>query len=148
MNETETHKFEIHELMDLLKQSASMIWTGYGAFFTVNTLLATGYGFLLGYDSALPGQLSATLQVAISVVGIFISYCAYSVILLVRRVQVRILQRGAELDKVIGTQIFEMVLGQGQGYPWGTVIGSFLFAVIWTIGGAHAILRILDAISG
>ncbi len=143
MANEETHRFEIHELVDLLKQSTSMIWTGYGAFFTVNTLLATGYGFLLGYEADLPLYFSVVLEFLISFCGIFMSFCAYRVIIIIQNIQTKILVRGAELDRELGTRVFEMIPKSVQDYPFGTVIGSILFAMIWLVGGGYALSRLL-----
>ncbi len=140
----ETTRFEIHEVMDLLKQSTSMIWTAYGVFFTVNTLLATGYGFLLGYGGQIPNNFSTSILLILALCGIFISYCAYTTIRLISDVQYRLHERGSELDRQIGTRIFEMIPLKGVGYPWGTVIGSFIFSVLWAVGAGHALSRFLS----
>lgn len=120
---------------------ANMFWVGYGAFFTINTLLATGLG--LSHSAASHG-INATflniVHVVIPITGMFISCVAISAAYNIRKMQRLVVVRGRELEKLLFARTFSELKTYSESFPTPTAIGSILFGVIWA-GALYAAFR-------
>ena len=111
---------------------ANMFWVGYGAFFTINTLLATGLGLSYSATAAdLGPKVLMLLHVIIPVPAIFISIVAIITALEIRKFQRITNDRGLQLEVLLFARIFENLRPQSQKYPLPTILGSLLFMTIW-----------------
>ena len=124
-------RMEYGHLMTTYMSLVNMFWLGYGAFFTINSLLATALG--VSYSANAAGMSTRFLylvHVLIPSTGIFMSACAiYAAILIVRNMR-RIEKRGKELETdVLHATIFSR-LGS-RSWPFWTSIGSLCFAALW-----------------
>ena len=133
---------EYEHVVDLLKYSSQMIWTGYGAFFAANSLLATGYGLIFsrGYSNGFTAFVLFS-QIVISITGLFISLVAISVILTISYSQRALIARGLEIERQTGAMLMTIFVKIAKGFPWATVLGSCLFSVFWLASIVFASIR-------
>ncbi len=93
---------EYGHLLTTYLSLANMFWVGYGAFFTINTLLATGLGFSYS-DTAKP--LDRTFLTLVHFLtpatGIFISLVAIYTAMVITKFQGLINKRGRELETLL-----------------------------------------------
>jgi hypothetical protein len=139
-NEILDARMEYGLLMSNYITLANMFWVGYGAFFTINSLLATALG--VSYSEAarpLDATFLLLIHMLIPLTGMFISACAiYSVVMMALN-QHLVAQRGQELEtKLLHALIFKRMRSRSKPLPLWTIIGSLLFALIW----ASALLAI------
>jgi hypothetical protein len=110
-----------------------MVWIAYGAFFTINTLLATGLG--LSYSDAAKvfdkKFFLTSIHVMIPVTGMFISIIAIVAARQIVRFQRLINKRGRELETLLFSRIFAGLEPYSERAPVGTTIGSLFFFAIW-----------------
>lgn len=110
----------------------NMYWLGYGAFFTINTLLATTLVFSYSERSNLLGSVFLTiLHFFIPVTGVFISIVAVYTSYRINRLERIVIARGMAKDKILYNRMFTSIEGHTQGFSWPTAIGSLLFLVMW-----------------
>jgi len=110
----------------------NMYWLGYGAFFTINTLLATAFDLSYADGSTkLPSVCLMVTRFIIPIIGIFISIVAIYTAHLINKTQSAVISRGVEIDAVLHTRMYSLIADQGQSFPWSTAIGSVLFMLIW-----------------
>jgi hypothetical protein len=125
-------RMEYSHLLTTYLSLANMFWIGYGAFFTVNTLLATGLGLSYSESAKLINKIFLTsLQFLIPMTGIFISLVAFYTGIEISKFQKIIVKRGIELEKRLYARIFTEFHPHHRKFPLGTTIGSFLFFLIW-----------------
>jgi hypothetical protein len=109
-----------------------MFWVGYGAFFTINTLLATGLGLSYSETAKLLDKTFLTLvHVLIPATGMFISLVAIYTARAITIFQGFINRRGRELETFLFCRIFTGLQRYSGRLPIGTIIGSLLFLVLW-----------------
>jgi hypothetical protein len=138
-------RMEYGHLLTAYLSLANMFWVGYGAFFAINTLLATGLG--LSYSDAAkpvnPTFLTLT-RFLIPLTGIIISVIAIYTAKLIRDMQRLACERGTELEKLLFARMFSRLKPYSESFPSGTTIGSLLFMAIW-IGALYAAFQPLIA---
>jgi hypothetical protein len=123
-------RMEYGHLITTYISLANMIWLGYGAFFTINTLLATGLGFSYSETAkSLDQKLLTLVHVLIPVTGMFISLVAIYAAVLISEYERLAVMRGRELETLLFAKIFKQL--SAAKYPVGTIIGSLLFFAIW-----------------
>jgi hypothetical protein len=138
-NESDTHeqritdaRMEYGHLLATYLSLANMYWVGYGAFFTINTLLATGLG--LSYSEAaklLDRTFLLLAHILIPTTGIFISVVAIYAAKSIADFQGKINERGRELETILFARIFTGSRRYAERFPKGTAIGSLLFLALW-----------------
>jgi hypothetical protein len=93
-------RMEYGHLVTVYLAAANMMWVGFGAFFTINTLLITGLGFsYTDIAKAFPTKLLSFLHVAIPLTGVCISASAIYAAKLISNAQDRIRERATEVEK-------------------------------------------------
>lgn len=123
-------RMEYGHLLTTYLSLANMFWVGYGAFFTINTLLATGLGFSYSETAKSLDKTFLTLvHVLIPVTGMFISLVAIYTAMAITKFQGLINKRGRELETLLFARIFTGL--QPYSAPIGTIIGSILFLALW-----------------
>lgn len=123
---------EYEEIIGLLKQSSQMVWTGYGAYFTVNSLLFTAFGLIMTSDFARSDPVFAlAIAVILAVIGIFLSAVAIVVIRSIAHTQHALVQRGKDLEDITGAQLVSILGSARRSTPWPTIVGAMLFAALW-----------------
>ena len=111
---------------------ANMYWLGYGAFFALNTLLATALGASYSdRSSSLSAVSLKIIRVAIPVTGIVISCIAIYAAYLIASFTRTVIARGTAIDAILNTRMFRPIKNHSRPFPWATSIGSALFAVLW-----------------
>src|SRR2546430_16759007 len=103
----EDARMEYGHLFTAYASLANMFWLGYGAFFTVNTLFATGLG--LSYSDAaksLNPKFLTLVHILIPAAGMFISIIAIVVARQIVFFQKLVDKRGTELESVLFARIF------------------------------------------
>ncbi len=125
-------RMEYGLLMGTYLSLAQMMWVGYGAFFTINTLLATGLGFSYSNSSGvLDKWLLKIIHILIPITGIVISiiaiYAAKEIASLRRLANLR----GRELETLLFAKTFLELQSYSEKKPTATAIGSLLFFTLW-----------------
>jgi hypothetical protein len=124
-------RMEYGHLVTVYLALANMMWVGFGAFFTINTLLITGLGFsYTEIAKAFPTQLLSFLRIAIPSTGVCISLSAMYAAKLICDAQDKIRERAIEVEKLLGAKLFERAASSGS-VPYATNIGSLCFLLIW-----------------
>ena len=125
-------RMEYGLLMSTYTSLAQMMWVGYGAFFTINTLLATGLGFSYSDGStALSSSLLRVIHIAIPAIGIVISMIAIYAAIEIRRMLALTNARGRELEGLLYAKMFSRTEAYSRKKPIATVVGSLLFMFLW-----------------
>jgi len=125
-------RMEYDHLLKIYLSLANMFWVGYGAFFTINTLLATALGF--SYSSGAQSFDETFLKLArplLSVTGMFTSLIVIYAAIRINKFQILVKRRGRELEKLIFARAFTELQPYSKSFPTGTTIGSLLFLAIW-----------------
>jgi hypothetical protein len=140
MSEKELHReqsildarMEYGLLLSTYTSLAQMMWLGYGAFFTLNTLMVTGLGFSYS-DGAkvLDAWLLQLVHVAIPLIGIVISIISIYAAIEIRRMLALTNKRGRELEELLLARMFSRTEAYSRKKPVATVVGSFLFMLLW-----------------
>jgi hypothetical protein len=142
MNDAETKKkdndildarMEYGHLMTNYMSMVNMFWLGYGAFFTINSLLATALGisYAQSAQSIIPTFL-LLIHILIPATGIFISMCAIYASWMIVKMQRLINERGRELEStLLSAKIFRASQRYSERSPAATICGSIFFALMW-----------------
>jgi hypothetical protein len=126
-------RMEYGHLVTVSLALANMMWLGFGAFFTINTLLVTGMGF--SYTEIARGiseTLLVFLHVAIPITGMSMSLIAIYAAVLISRAQKQARDRGVQLEILLSAKMFTNS-GVRASFPYATAFGSSCFLVIWGI---------------
>jgi len=111
---------------------ANMVWVAYGAFFAINTLLATALG--LSYSDAakiFDKKFLIAVHLLLPITGMFISLVAIVAGRQIVHFQRLASKRGRELEVVLFAKIFVELEPYSNRRPIGTTIGSLLFFAMW-----------------
>jgi hypothetical protein len=125
---------EYAALMTAYSSTSSMFWTGYAAFFAVNTLLATAFGF--SYSQVAAGQstrLISAVRLGLPLIGMAMAVIAIHAAWMLRTHQKLIIGRGKEIDQSLATRSFTLIGPEGEKRPVSTSIGALLFLLAWAI---------------
>jgi len=126
---------------------ANMFWIGYGAFFTINSLLATALG--VSYSDAAANAIHKialhAIQILIPATGIFISFVAIQAARMIRKNQRLAVMRGRKLEELLFARIFEGLEPSSNKPPTSTTIGSLFFGVIWFAALIAGIVKATDS---
>ena len=99
-NEILDARMEYGLLMSNYITLANMFWVGYGAFFTINSLLATALGVSYSQTAQpLDAIFLLLVHVLIPITGIFISACAIYAVVMIADNQRLVEQRGREIER-------------------------------------------------
>jgi len=123
-------RMEYELLVKTTENLANMMWLGYGAYFAINTLLATALAFSYAPNSA-DSYLLRTVRIGIPVVGIAIAIIAMRTALEITKHRHAAIERGQELESVLFARIFFRLKTQSAKWPTATIVGAALFLVIW-----------------
>jgi hypothetical protein len=124
-------RMEYPALMTAYAAVSGMFWTGYTAFFAVNTLLATALGLSYSAGGGYAGSRFIKLaHMMIPAIGMFIAVAAVYAAHLIVRHQNLIISRGMQIDGTLATRSFTQLMHQ-KGFPVATAFGSALFFVTW-----------------
>lgn len=126
-------RMEYGHLLTTYLSLANMFWVGYGAFFTINTLLATGLGFSYSVtaNKSLEKTFLPLVHVLIPVTGMFISVVAIYAAVEITNFLGLINKRGRELETLLFARIFTGLQSYSDRPPIWTIIGSLLFLELW-----------------
>ena len=111
---------------------AQMYWTGYTAFFALNTLLGTGFWF--SYSSSVASSNPAAIAAVhrgFPVAGVAISLIAIFAAVQIRSMQALTNARGRELELLLQARMFSRTAAYVQKQPIATILGSLLFMAFW-----------------
>lgn len=119
-------RMEYGHLMTTYVSLANMVWIGFGAFFTINTLLATGLGVSYSQAAATADQqFIGLVRTLIPATGMFISVTAIRAAMEIKRFQRLAIARGRQLETLLNARMFAgMVTSK---FPIWTAIGSLFF---------------------
>jgi hypothetical protein len=124
-------RMEYGHLVTVYVAAANMMWVGFGAFFTINTLLITGLGFsYTEIAKAFSPSVLFFLHVAIPLTGACISVSAIYAANLISDAHDRIRERAIEIEKVLDAKLFAHAT-RSPSRPYATNIGSLCFFVMW-----------------
>lgn len=124
-------RMEYGLLMNSYLSLSQMMWVGYGAFFTINTLLATGLGFSYASSTSLDRWLVKTIHIMIPVTGVAISVIAIYAAREIATLRLLTNARGRELEKLLFARTFTELRAYSEKKPTATTVGSLLFLAIW-----------------
>ena len=125
-------RMEYGLLMSTYTSLAQMMWVGYGAFFTLNTLLATGLGFSYSDGSrVLSSWLLKLIHIGIPAIGIVIAVIAIYAAIEIRRMLALTNDRGRELEVLLYARMFSRSEAYSRKKPVATIVGSSLFLLLW-----------------
>lgn len=111
---------------------AQMMWIGYGAFFTLNTLLATGLGFSYSDGSKVFSRwLLKLTHAGIPAIGIVIAIIAIYAAIQIRQMLAVTNDRGRELEVLLFARMFSRSEAYSRKKPFATIVGSLLFLLLW-----------------
>ena len=128
----EDYRMEYAALMTAYTSVSNMYWTGYTAFFAVNTLLATGIALSLSTEETLSAaNLLQLAHIGLPLIGMSMSIIALYAAFEIRRHQAAIAKRGREIDTYLSTNSFTSLPSGREGFPIATAIGSALFFLVW-----------------
>jgi len=118
-----------------------MMWLGFGAFFTINTLLITGLGFSYAdIAKSISAVLLYFLHVAIPLTGMCMSIIAVYAAVLIFNAQKQARERGVQLEKFLSAKMFTTRAARTASFPYATAVGSSCFFIMWT-GVLVAVIR-------
>jgi hypothetical protein len=132
-NEILDARMEYGHLVTSYMSLVNMFWLGYGAFFTINSLLATALGvsYSTNADSMNPKFLFL-IHVLIPSTGIFISWCAIYAARQIADTQRLIEERGKGLEStVLRAAIFHGLGKHPRTTPVLTIVGAVFFGALW-----------------
>jgi hypothetical protein len=134
-------RMEYGHLVSSFMSLVSMFWVGYGAFFTLNSLLAAGLSYSYSESwKSFDKAFLAFIHYLIPCVGIFMSAVAIYAALMLVKMQRAICVRGIDLEtRLLHAQIFHGLKPYSHRFPSATVIGSALFGLLWA--GSFLIAR-------
>ena len=125
-------RMEYGHLVTVYLALANMMWLGFGAFFTINTLLVTGLGFsYTDTAKSISGRLLVFLHVAIPLTGMCMSSIAVYAAILISNAQKHTRERGIELEKLLSAKMITRRSARAASFPYATAIGSSCFFIMW-----------------
>jgi hypothetical protein len=125
-------RMEYGHLITVYLALANMMWIGYGAFFTINTLLVTGLGFSYAeIAKSISGSLLFFLHIAIPITGMCMSTIAVYAAILISKTQNKTRDRGIQLEQLLSAKMFTM-RARANSFPYATAVGSSCFFVMWS----------------
>jgi hypothetical protein len=134
-------RMEYGHLVTVYLALANMMWLGFGAFFTINTLLVTGLGFsYTEIAKSISGALLYFLHVAIPLTGMCMSLIAVYAAVLIFNAQKQARERGAQLEKFLSAKMFTTRAARASSFPYATAVGSSCFFIMWS-GVLLAVIR-------
>lgn len=128
-------RMEYDQLLTTARTIEQMWWVDVGAFFAVNTLLATALGF--SCSSVVTSNLNLNqsfiklLQFLIPITGIFFSFAASYTAIALRKMTRCTTERGIELEEILFSKIFSILIAHSNSTPWLTICASSLFGFMW-----------------
>lgn len=140
-NEILDARMEYGHLVSSYMSLVNMFWVGYGAFFTLNSLLAAGLSYSYSDNWKTFDKTFLTfIHYLLPCLGVSISSVAIYAALMLVNMQRAICDRGVELEtKLLRDRIFHGLQHYSHRFPSATVIGSTLFALLWA--GSFLIAR-------
>lgn len=125
-------RMEYGHLVDRVRTIEQLWWVEASAFFAVNTLLATIYAFSWTTTAqAQNANFLKAVHVLIPLIGVFFAFAAIRVAYGLTRWIRLINERGRELEKTLSAKMFTELQAYSEQTPWGTVLASLLFFVLW-----------------
>src|SRR5476649_1436447 len=126
-------RIEYGHLVTTYVSLTNMFWIGYGAYFTINSLLATVLGISYSDSAAKAMDKVAihAIHVLIPITGMFISYVSIATARMIRDAQVLAALRGRALENLLSARMFESIGPLSMKFPIFTAIGSCLFGALW-----------------
>lgn len=126
-------RMEYGHLMTTYVSLANMVWIGFGAFFTINSLLATALGVSYSDSAARAIDKVAihALHILIPATGIFISWVAIHAAQSIKNAQHLAVLRGRKLEELLYARIFEGLEPFSSRPPTATTVGSLFFGAMW-----------------
>ena len=132
-------RMEYTLLVSTYTSLANLKWIGYGAFFTLNTLLATGFGYL---NSTSPSNMDLTFinvaRLIIPMAGIVVSMIAIKTVFEITNMMLLTNERGRELESLLSAKFFDKAMPYSLKKPIATIVGSLFFLVLWTVALIYA----------
>jgi hypothetical protein len=124
-------RMEYNHLISGYVSLANMFWVGYGAFFTINSLLATALGVSYSQNAqSMDFRFLILIHVLIPLTGIFISACAICAAVKIANRMRLAEQRGQELESTLLSAVIFHRLHARSAPVW-TNIGALFFAALW-----------------
>jgi hypothetical protein len=125
-------RMEYGHLLTSYLSLVNMFWVGYGAFFTINTLLATGlfFSYSEGAKSLDKGFL-AIIHILLPMTGVFVAVVAIWVARAITSYQGKINERGRELETLLFAKIFTGSQSHSKRFPMWSTVGSLFFLALW-----------------
>ena len=132
-NEVLDARMEYGHLVTSYMSLVNMFWLGYGAFFTINSLLATALGVSYSQNAeSMNAKFLFLIHVLIPSTGIFISWCAIYAARQIASSQHLIEVRGEELEStVLRAAIFHGLRRHPRTTPYWTIVGALFFGALW-----------------
>ncbi len=128
-------RMEHQQLFSSLQSLSQMMWTGYGAFFALNTILATGISY--SYSDNIKNinhDFLVLFRTLIAILGIFTSVTAIIAACRITNAMEVTSARGKKLEEeVLFARLFHEFHSYSRGFPILTTIGSALFGLLWFI---------------
>jgi hypothetical protein len=125
-------RMEYGHLLTALQSLGNMYWVGYGAFFTINTLLATALGFSYStMASSLGPKFLSLTHAVVPLTGMFMCGVAIYTAWFIANLQRRAVARGNELETILSARMFSQLGPHSGGYPISTTIGALMFLLLW-----------------
>ena len=132
-------RMEYEQLLTTVRSVEQMWWVNVGAFFAVNTLLATAFGLSVSTATNTLNPLGLKIiHFLIPLTGAFFSFIAIRVALALTKIGLSAAKRGVELESVLFARMFSPIRSKYEITPWGTIIASILFLVMWLVAGVAA----------
>ena len=133
-------RMEYEQLLVTIRTIEQMWWVDVGAFFAVNTLLATAFGVSLSAPTKDYNVIAMNaVHLLIPLTGVFFSYVAIRTANILARLGRLTVERGIELENILFARIFVRLQSNYERPPWATRIASLFFLAIWLAAGAAAV---------
>ena len=135
-------RLEYEQLLTTVRSVEQMWWVNVGAFFAVNTLLATVFGLSVSSTSTTLHPLGLkTIHLLIPLTGAFFSIIAIRVAVALTKNGLTAAKRGVELEGVLFARMFGPIHSNYDRTPWGTICASILFLVMWLVASVAALIH-------
>jgi hypothetical protein len=125
-------RMEYEQLSISIRTLVQLWWIDVSAFFTVNTLLATAFGFSFATGAQSPNATFLNMiHLLIPVTGVFFSLAAIYVAIALTGLMRLTNKRGRELEEVLFARMFGDLQSYCEKPPVVTVMASLLFLAMW-----------------
>jgi hypothetical protein len=125
-------RMEYEQLLISARTIEQIWWVDVSAFFAVNTLLATVFGLSFATTAQpLNPIFLKVIHVLIPTAGVFFSFAATRVANELTKLMRLTNERGRELEKLLFARMFSELRAYSEKPPWGTILASLLFLLIW-----------------